>query len=96
MPARIYKPAKSAMQSGRANTAAWVLEFEPQSAKRPDPLMGWAGSGDTRGQVRLRFESAEAAAAFASRNHIAYTLLPAYERKLRIKSYAENFAATRP
>lgn len=96
MLARIYKPAKSAMQSGRANTALWVLEFEPAAAKRPDPLMGWSGSADTRGQVKLSFASAEAAMAFAKRNHISYTLLPTHERKLRLKSYAENFAPTRP
>ena len=96
MLARIYKPAKSAMQSGRANTASWIFEFEPDAAKRPDPLMGWSGSNDTKGQVRLRFDSLEAATAFAKRGNIPYTVLATHERKLRIKSYAENFAPNRP
>ncbi len=62
---RIYKPAKSAMQSGEANTEFWVLEFEPEARRMPDPLMGWAGSGDTRAQVELTFESKDEAIAFA-------------------------------
>ena len=63
--ARIYQRPKNAMQSGRAQTDRWVLEFEPAEAKRPDPLTGWAGSGDTREQVRLSFPTAEAAQAYA-------------------------------
>lgn len=91
MLARIYRPAKSAMQSGRANVQKWILEFEPAAAKKPDPLMGWSGSADTNGQVRLRFSDLAAAEEFAARNHIAYTILPEHQRILKIKSYAENF-----
>jgi hypothetical protein len=91
MLARIYKPVKSAMQSGRANTTGWCLELEAEAAKRLDPLMGWTGSTDTGGQVRLRFAELEQAIEFANRRQIPYTVLPTHERKLRIKSYAENF-----
>ena len=64
--ARIYQKPKNAMQSGRAGTDRWILEFEPSEAKRPDPLTGWAGSGDTRGQVSLSFPDAAAAQIYAA------------------------------
>ena len=63
--ARIYQRTKNAMQSGRARTDEWVLEYEPQEAKRPDPLTGWAGSGDTREQLRITFPTLDAAKAYA-------------------------------
>ena len=59
MRARIYQPARNAMQSGMAKTHDWVLEFAPDEARRVDPLMGWTGSGDTQAQVRLTFDSKE-------------------------------------
>ncbi len=74
MRARIYQPAKSAMQSGTANTKEWVLEFEPEAPRSIDPLMGWTSSGDTRGQVRLEFDTAAEAVAYAERMGIPYTL----------------------
>ena len=67
MRARIYQPPKNAMQSGRAATHEWVLEFEPSSPRRPDPLMGWIGSADTQAQVRLTFPTREEAVAYAER-----------------------------
>lgn len=89
---RIFRPAKNAMQSGRANTRHWVVEFEPADAKRPDPLMGWAGSGDTRSQVRLRFASEAEAVAFAERQGLAYTLIdPPARARPGPKVYADNF-----
>lgn len=88
---RIYQPAKTAMQSGRRNTLKWVLEFEPEGRKQTDPLMGWTGSGDTLGQIRLTFDSREAAVAFARKKGHAYQLDEPRQRRLRIKSYAENF-----
>ena len=63
--ARIYLPAKTAMQSGHRNTREWVLEFEPQARKSHDPLMGWTASADTLGQVRLTFETKEDAITYA-------------------------------
>ena len=89
--ARIFQRPKNSMQSGRANTDRWQLEFEPAEAKRPDPLTGWAGSGDTRDQVRLLFPTAEAAIAHAERQGWGYTLVPAPERKLKLQAYADNF-----
>ena len=91
MLARIYRPAKSAMQSGLAKTRDWVLEFEPASARRPDPLMGWIGSADTQAQVRLSFPTREEAVAYADRYAIAYDLELPQARRVRPKAYADNF-----
>lgn len=89
--ARIYQRTKNAMQSGRARAGEWVLEYEPTEAKRPDPLTGWAGSGDTLGQVSLVFPSLDAARAYADGEGLTTTVVPAAEKKLRIRTYAENF-----
>jgi len=89
--ARIYRPAKTAMQSGRAKTDRWVLEFAPATAKRRDPLMGWTGSPDTRSQVVLRFATKEDAVAYAKKNGHRYTVQEPHARTVRPKSYAENF-----
>lgn len=91
MAARIYKPAKTAMQSGRANTREWVLEFEPAQRKSPDPLMGWVGSGDTPQQVRLSFATKEEAVAYCKRRRIDHEVYEPKERAVRPKSYASNF-----
>jgi hypothetical protein len=90
-PARIYKPAKTAMQSGRAKTHEWILEFEPSAAKRADALMGWAGSSDTQGQVRLRFETKEEALAYAAHHGIACDVELPHASRVRPKAYADNF-----
>lgn len=97
MQARIYQPARSAMTSGMGNTHAWVLELEASEARRIDPLMGWTGSGDTDTQVRLRFESAEAAVAFARQHGLAYSLAQPQRRghQIRPLGYAGNFAHNR-
>ena len=95
MVARIYKPAKTAMQSGKANTKAWVLDFEPEQPPEIEPLMGWTSSGDMRQQVRLQFDSAEEAIAYCERHGIAYQVArpkPVHRRGL---SYADNFAFKR-
>ena len=93
--ARIYKPAKNAMQSGKARTKKWVLEFEPAEAKSLDPLMGWAGSGDMRAQVKLRFDSAEAAQAYAERIGLDAEVVAARAPKLLLRAYADRFAYNR-
>ena len=93
--ARIYRPAKTAMQSGRANTRKWILEFEPGMAKIIDPLMGWTGSGDMESQVRLRFETSKEAVDFAKRHGLAYQVLEPCERTVRARSYSDNFAFNR-
>lgn len=91
MTARIYKPAKTAMQSGLARTQEWVLEHEPVAAREIDPLMGWTSSRDTRAQVRLAFATKEEAVAYAERNGLAYTVVEPETRKAVRKSYADNF-----
>ena len=91
MSARIYQRPKNAMQSGRARTQEWVLEFAPAEARRPDPLMGWAGSGDTQVQVVLTFASAEEASAYADKYGIAAHVSPVPVRRLKLQSYADNF-----
>ena len=88
---RIYQPAKTAMQSGLANTRKWVLEFEPGTAKNIDSLMGWVGSDDTRGQVRMKFDTREEAVSFAERSSLAYRVHEPKQRPVRPKSYAANF-----
>lgn len=96
MRARIYKPPRTAMQSGWAKTKQWVLEFEPAEKRVADPLMGWIGSGDMlSNQVRLRFPTREAAVAYAEANGIAYDIGPPAQRVLRPRAYADNFAFTR-
>ena len=89
--ARIYQRVKNAMQSGRAGVGQWVLEFEPAEAKRPDPLTGWAGSGDTREQVRLKFANQADAVAYAEKKGWPFTVVPAPERKLKLQAYSDNF-----
>lgn len=92
MLARIYRPAKTAMQSGKAKTQEWILEFEPAQARVSDPLMGWTQTGDMNGQVRLHFETSAEAVDYAQRHGIAFELLPVREPKRIIKAYADNFA----
>ena len=92
MLARIFRPSKTAMQSGKAKSAAWVLEFEPKDARRADPLMGWTQTADTEGQVRLTFETKEEAVRYADQNGIAFQLIDPKPAKRIIKAYADNFA----
>jgi hypothetical protein len=91
MVARIYQPAKTATQSGRAKTRHWLLEMEPRSRKEADPLCGWLGSDDTEQQVQLRFPTKEAAIAYARRQGIDYRVYDPHRRVVRPKSYADNF-----
>ncbi len=83
------------MQSGRAKTGYWVLEFEPGAACGRDSLMGWTGSGDTRDQIHMKFPTAEDAVAFAERNRLDYRIRPGRAHQMRPKSYADNFIAGR-
>jgi len=91
MRAVIYQPAKTAMQSGRANSRRWLLEFEPGAARTLDPLMGWTSSRDTSQQVRLAFTTREAAVAYAERNGVDYRVIEPQRAKPRLKAYADNF-----
>jgi len=91
MTARIYKPTRTAMQSGPARTKEWVLEYEPEAAREIDPLMGWTSSKDMRSQVRLAFATRDEAIAYAQRNGIAYRLAEPMPRAAVRKSYSDNF-----
>src|ERR1700720_3409199 len=84
--ARIPRPAKSAMQSGRARTRKWVLEYEPASRRDPDPLMGWSSARDTLNEVHLRFASLEDAVAFAAKHGLDYTVIEPHARTPKAKS----------
>jgi len=95
MPARIYKPSKTAMQSGVANTKAWQLDFEPEAPRQVEPLMGWTSSGDMRQQLRLHFDSKEAAIAYCERRGIPYQVTETVPLKRLIMSYADNFSFKR-
>jgi ETC complex I subunit conserved region len=91
MRARIYQPTKSAMQSGRALTKRWLLEYEPERPREIDPLMGWTSSSDMRSQVQLEFDTAEEAVAYAEKHGIAYQVFEPHMLKPRPKAYSDNF-----
>jgi hypothetical protein len=91
MDARIYQPTKNAMQSGWGNTKKWLLEYEPAEKKVNDPLMGWIGSGDMKGQLRLRFATKDDAVAYANRHGIPFRVIEPKYRAIKPKSYADNF-----
>jgi len=97
MNARIYRPARNAMQSGTARTRHWVLEFAADSAREVDPLMGWTSSSDTQAQVRLRFDTKEEALDYARDHGIDAVVTEPHTRKPNIRpgGYGENFATNR-
>lgn len=97
MRARIYQPARNAMQSGTAKTHHWVLEYAQGSAREVDPLMGWTSSSDTQTQVKMRFATKEAALAYAKDHGIEATVTEPHKRKPNIRpgGYGENFATNR-
>jgi hypothetical protein len=95
MLARIFRPSKTATQSGKAKTKDWLLEFEPSSARLPDPLMGWAQSRDMKGQVRLSFETREEAVTYAQAHGIPFQVIEPPTVKRVIKAYADNFSPNR-
>ncbi|MCT2400388.1 ETC complex I subunit [Novosphingobium mangrovi (ex Huang et al. 2023)] len=91
MSARIYQRPKNAMQSGKALLDQWILEFTPAEAKKADPLMGWAGSGDMQQQVTLKFPTCDEAKAYAERYGIEVEVHATPPRRLKIQAYADNF-----
>ena len=91
MSARIYSPAKTAMQSGKAKTGRWLLEYDPEQPRRIDPLMGYTSSGDMKSQIRLWFDDKEQAVAYAEREGIAYRVEEPHQPKRRQVSYSDNF-----
>lgn len=97
MTARIYLPSRTATQSGTARTRRWILEFVPESSREVDPLMGWTSGSDTQAQVRLRFDSKEAALEYARENGIEAMVQEPHRRRPNIRpgGYGENFATSR-
>lgn len=96
MHARIYRPAKTAMQSGRAKSDSWVLEFAPERPLWREPLMGWTASAETQRQISLRFASLEEATAYAEGRGLTYEIAPPTPRRRRPQNYADNFRIGRP
>ncbi|WOH85163.1 ETC complex I subunit [Bradyrhizobium sp. BEA-2-5] len=95
MTARIFKPAKNAMQSGRSKTKEWQLDYEPEQPRSVEPLMGWTSSGDMKQQITLRFHSKEEAVAYCERKGIAYQVIEPQDSAHRQIAYADNFAFRR-
>lgn len=91
MHVKIYKPEKSAMQSGRAHMEGWILECETPTAGNPESLMGWTSSGDTLNQIALKFRNLSEAVAHAEKEGWVYTILASSQRKLKPRNYADNF-----
>jgi hypothetical protein len=89
--ARISEVERKTTQSGKANAGRWLLEFERQQPLRPDPLTGWNGSGDTNTQVRINFQTKEAAIAYCDKHGLPYHIVPAAPVRLKIQAYADNF-----
>lgn len=96
MDVKIYKPAKTATQSGRGKMCDWLLEYETPTARKPEPLMGWTESGDTLNQVRLKFKTMEEAVAFAEKKGWSYTVMPSQERQVQPRNYGDNFLYKAP
>jgi hypothetical protein len=91
MKVRIYRPARNAMQSGRANTQEWVLEYETVSPRQPEALMGWSSSQDTLNQVKMRFPTQQEAVDFAVKNGWDYAVAQPHERRVVPRNYVDNF-----
>ncbi len=91
MKAIIYKPSKNAMQSGKVKTEQWVLEYEPESKKIIDNLIGWQGSDDMNQELKMFFDSKEDAISYAQKNEVMFEIIEPHERKVKPQSYAENF-----
>lgn len=91
MQVKIYKPSKTAMQAGLAKTKKWVLEYETLTPRRPESLMGWTASKDTLNQVKLHFDTKEAAIAYAEKKGWTYTLGQEHKKKIRPRNYGDNF-----
>ena len=95
MNAKIYRPAKTAMQSGKAKTHLWVLEFDQERARTIDPIMGYTSSGDMHQQVKLTFETCELAVAYAERNGIEFRVIEPHDATRKKVAYPDNFRFNR-
>ncbi len=95
MTARIYRPAKNAMQSGRGKSKNWLLVFEPSEAKSIDPLMGYTSSTDMNAQIKLKFETLEEAESYAQRKGLDYTVQNPHDSTPKKVAYSDNFRSDR-
>jgi ETC complex I subunit-like protein len=95
MTARIYRPSPNAMQSGKGKSKEWVLVHEPAAPREIEPLMGYTATTDTRAQIRLTFDTLEAAEAYARKNGIPYTVQPTHTPVPKRSSYPDNFRSDR-
>ena len=95
MTAKIYRPSKNAMQSGRAKTSEWHVDFEAESARSVDPLMGYTSSSDMKSQLKLKFSTKEEAVAYCEKNGLAYAIVETNEPKRRTMAYTDNFQFNR-
>ncbi|WP_313617088.1 ETC complex I subunit [Agrobacterium sp.] len=95
MSAKIYRPAKTAMQSGKAKTHLWVLEFDAETPRKIDPIMGYTSTTDMNQQVKLTFDTLEQAEAYAQRNGIEYRVIQPKEATRKAVSYSDNFRFSR-
>jgi hypothetical protein len=95
MTARIYRPSRTATQSGSANAKHWILDFEPAEPRQIDPLMGWTSSGDMTSQVRLNFATKQEAINYAEKNGLSYRVEESKPVARHILSYSDNFKSTR-
>jgi predicted aldo/keto reductase-like oxidoreductase len=91
MVARIYRPAKTAMQSGQAKSKQWCLDFEAEQPRVTEPLMGWTSSGDMKSQIRLFFETKDDAIAYCTKEGIAYRVIEPQTKTTKVMSYSDNF-----
>jgi len=95
MMARIYRPARTAMQSGQAKSREWMLDFEPEQPRTVEPLMGWTSSGDMKQELRLQFDTKEEAIAYCERNGVPYEVFDTKPPVRQRISYSDNFAYPR-
>lgn len=93
---KIFRPVKSATQSGRAKTKQWILEYDLETKRQPEPMMGWISSHDTLNQTRMLFDTVEEAVHFAEKNGWKYSVVEPKPRQLKGRSYLDNFKYTPP
>ena len=90
--ARIYQPSKTSMQSGKAKTKLWILDYNPSDNQFIEPLMGWSGTHQTQSQIQLRFKTSEDAIAYAQRQGLDFIVQTAQFACPKIRSYSDNFS----
>lgn len=96
MRVRIYSPAKTAMQSGKTKTGEWVLEYEAQSGRKVESMMGYTSSSDMNSQIKLKFPTLEAAKQYCEKKNLAFQVHQPHQQRRRQVTYAENFSFDRP